>query len=83
MTKILLDRNIAPSKKFDWNDLEEPWTVFWINQNDKIDYDGDFEEYKCQKKASGLLNIDRHEILEFKSPHQKMKEKVENQACTK
>ena len=48
LTKILLDRDIAPSKKFDWNNYEESKVDdFEESADDKIDYsDTDIDEYK-------------------------------------
>ena len=46
LTKILLDIEIVPSKKFDWNEYYESRVNIKIGENDKIDYSKDvFEEY--------------------------------------
>ena len=61
LTKILLDRDIAPSKKFDWNNYEESKVDdFEAGADDKIDYsDTDIDEYKytlTKVNNSGLRN---------------------------
>ena len=46
LTKILLDENIVPGKKFDWNNYNESESLDQIIQQENMDFDDETpEEY--------------------------------------